>query len=192
MFDNAVERRTDAKTRFETSWLIVRNDLGAGDGPPDVLTLGAGGGLESDGTILPVFSFEEEALLFLRLCGFGGGRHASKSGIGDLASVLSGACSEVRRVALDPIPEIGPHGPHALVSLSQEEFVGLPRRRAMMLRTGPRAATCAGSPRRPRAGRNRSRTGDSERRRASRKGLHISPAGRHERTGKPVGKDQIL
>jgi len=105
--------------------LIVRDDLGAGDGPPEVLTLGAGGGVEGDGTILPVFSFEEEALLFLRLCGFGGGWHASKSGIADLASVLSDACSEVRRVALDPIPEIGPHGPHDLVSLSREEFVGL-------------------------------------------------------------------
>jgi hypothetical protein len=28
-------------------------------------------------------------------------------------------------VALDPIPEIGPHGSHDLVSLSREEFVGL-------------------------------------------------------------------
>ena len=121
MIDNAIEGGTDATTRFETSWLIVRNDLGAGDGPPEVLTLGAGG----DGTILPVFSFEEEALLFLRLCGFGGGWHASKGGIADLASVLSDVCSDVRRVALDPIPEIGPHGSHDLVSLSREEFVGL-------------------------------------------------------------------
>ena len=40
----------DARTRFETSWLIVRDDLGAGDGPPEVLTLGAGGGVEGDGT----------------------------------------------------------------------------------------------------------------------------------------------
>lgn len=125
MIDNAIEGGTDATTRFETSWLIVRNDLGAGDGPPEVLTLGAGGGVEGDGTILPVFSFEEEALLFLRLCGFGGGWHASKGGIADLASVLSDVCSDVRRVALDPIPEIGPHGSHDLVSLSREEFVGL-------------------------------------------------------------------
>jgi hypothetical protein len=124
MIDNAIEGGTDATMRFETSWLIVRYDVGAGDGPPEVHTLGAGGGDEGDGTILPVFSFEEEALLFLRLCGFGGGWHASKSGIADLASVLSDACSEVRCVALDPIPEIGPHGPHDLVSLSREEFVG--------------------------------------------------------------------
>jgi hypothetical protein len=97
----------------------------AGDGPPEILTLGAGSGLKGDWTILPVFSFEEEALLFLRLCGFGGGWHASKRGIADLASVLSDACSDVRRVALDPIPEFGSHGPYDFVSLSREEFVGL-------------------------------------------------------------------
>jgi hypothetical protein len=125
MIDNAVEGRTDATTRFETSWLIVRGDVGAGGDPPEVLTLGAGGGVEGDGTILPVFNFEEEALHFLRLCGFGGGWHASKSGIADLASVLSDACPDARRVALDPIPEIGPFGPHDLLSLSREEFVGL-------------------------------------------------------------------
>ena len=79
----------------------------------------------STSRVLPVFSFEEEALLFLRFCGFGGGWHASKSGIADLASVLSDACPDVRRVALDPIPEIGPHGPHDLVCLSRKEFVGL-------------------------------------------------------------------
>ena len=124
MIDNAIEVRTEA-TRFETSWLIVRGDFGARGGPPEVLTLGAGGGVEGEGTILPVFSYEEEALLYLRLCGFSGGWRASKSGIADLASVLSDACPDAQRVALDPIPEIGPHGPHDLVSLSREEFVGL-------------------------------------------------------------------
>ena len=116
--------------------MIVRGDVGAGGGPPEVLTLG----VEGDGTILPVFSFEEEALLFLRLCGFSGGWRASKSGIADLASALSDACSGIRRVALDPIPEIGPHGLHDLVSLSREEFVRL-------LATGRRfsaRAPCAG------------------------------------------------
>ena len=121
MIDNAIERRTDATTRFETSWLIVRGHVGAGGGPPEVLTLG----VEGDGKILPVFSFEEEAQLFLRLCGSSGGWHASKCGIADLALVLSDACSEVRSGALDPIPEIGPYGPHYLVSLSRETFVGL-------------------------------------------------------------------
>jgi hypothetical protein len=117
MIENAIEGGTGARTRFETSWLIVRDDLGAGGGPPEVLTLGG----EVDERILPVFSFEEEALLFLHFCSFGEGWHASKSGIADLASALS----DVWRVALDPIPEIGPHGPHGLVCVSRKKFVGL-------------------------------------------------------------------
>ena len=99
--------------------------IGAGGGPPEVLTLGGGDGVEDDWTILPVFSFEEEAQLFLHLCGFSGGWRASKSAIADLALVLFDACPDARRVALDPIPEIGPYGPHDLVSLSREEFVEL-------------------------------------------------------------------
>ena len=106
MIDNAIEGGTGARTRFETSWLIVRDDLGAGGGPPEVLTLGS----EVDERILPVFSFEEEALLFLRFCGFGGGWHASKSRIADLASVLSDACPDVRRVALIRSPRSAPMG----------------------------------------------------------------------------------
>jgi hypothetical protein len=92
---------------------------------PGVLALGAGGKAGDVGRILPDFGFEEEALHFLRLGGFGDGWHASKSGATDLALILSKACPDARRVALDPIPEIGPHGPHDLVSLSREEFVGL-------------------------------------------------------------------
>ena len=133
MIDNAIEGETGAKAKFETSWLIVKEEVAAGGGPPEVLTLAdgdgagneTGNGAEGDGRILPVFSFEEEALLFLRLCGFGGGWRVSKSGAADLASVLSYACPDARRVALDPIPEIGLCGPHALVSLSREEFVKL-------------------------------------------------------------------
>jgi hypothetical protein len=136
MIDDVTERRTDATTRFETFWLIVRGHVGAGGGPPEILTLEAGGGVEGDGKILPVFSFEEEALLFLCLCGFSGGWRASKSEITDLALVLSDACPEVRSVALDPIPEIGTYGLDDLVSLSREAFFGLLCHRTMMLRTG--------------------------------------------------------
>jgi hypothetical protein len=125
MIDNAIERRTEARSRFESSWLIVRDDLGAGGGPPEVLTLEAGGNGELDESVLPVFSFEEEALLFLRLCGFRGSWCVSKSSAADLASVLADACPDARRVALDPIPEIGLCGPHDLVSLPRKEFVRL-------------------------------------------------------------------
>lgn len=125
MIDNAIEGRTGARSRFEPSWLIVRDDLGAGGGPPEVLTLEAGGNNELDESVLPVFSFEEEALLFLRLCGFGGRWRVSKSGAADLASVLADTCPDARRIALDPIPEIGRCGPYDLVSLPRKEFVRL-------------------------------------------------------------------
>lgn len=130
MIERAIEARTGATTRFETSWLIVRDAaVGPGTEPGDctaeVLTLGGEAGAAGDGEILPVFSFEEEALLFLRLCGLGGGWRVSRRGAADLAAVLSDACPDARRVALDPIPEIGLRGPHDLVSLPREEFIGL-------------------------------------------------------------------
>ena len=121
MIESAIESGTRARTRFETSWLIVRDDLGARYGPPEVLTLADGDG----GGVLPVFSFEQEALLFLCLGGFSGGWRVSKSRAADLASVVSDACPDARCVALDPIPEIGQCGPHDLVSLPRKEFVRL-------------------------------------------------------------------
>jgi len=121
MIDNAIEVGACARTRFETSWLIVKDDVGAEGGPPEVLTLGVDG----DERVLPVFSFEEEAQFFLRLSGFKDGWRTSKSGAAGLASVLFDACPDARRVALDPIPEIGPHGPQDLVNLSRDEFVWL-------------------------------------------------------------------
>src|SRR5919199_4265950 len=53
---------------------------------------------------LDIFSFEEEARLFLRLSNCGGWR-VRATGIGELASVLSGPCREVKLVALDPLPQ---------------------------------------------------------------------------------------
>ncbi|HEX5851442.1 MAG TPA: hypothetical protein VFY59_19745 [Rubrobacter sp.] len=125
MIDNAIEGRTEARSRFESSWLIVRDVIGAGGGLPEILTLETGGKAKVNGRILPVFSFEEEARLFLHLCGLGGWWHATKSGAAELALVLSDDCSDVGRVALDPIPEIGLCGPHDLVSLPRKEFVRL-------------------------------------------------------------------
>lgn len=83
-----IEGETRARTRFETSWLIVTDDLGPGGGPSEVLTLadghvdghGTGDGAEVDGKVLPLFNFEEEAPLFLPLCGFSGGWRISKRG----------------------------------------------------------------------------------------------------------------
>jgi hypothetical protein len=61
--------------------------------------------VESDGgRILPVFGFEEEAELFLRLGAFGDGWRARGVSSGELVSVLCGPCARVEKVALDPLP----------------------------------------------------------------------------------------
>ena len=94
--------------------MIVQDD---GD-RQKVFELGAGSG----GRSLPVFSFEEEALLFLRLGGLEGRWRASETGAADLASALTRA---VRRIVLDPFPEAGLRGYLGAVSLGREEFVDL-------------------------------------------------------------------
>ena len=67
----------------------------------EVLTIESGGE-----QALPVFSFEEEAELFVRLgASFaGGGWLARETGAGELVSLLLGPLSGVERVALDPLP----------------------------------------------------------------------------------------
>ena len=52
---------------------------------------------------LPVFSFEEEARMFLELGALDGWR-VREPAVGKLTSVLFGPCAGVRRVALDPLP----------------------------------------------------------------------------------------
>lgn len=105
----------EERSRPKTDWLIVRD---GSSGLREVLTLKVGGE-----EALPVFSFEEEALLYLNFSGLTRDWRASKSGIADLFSVLADPWLGVRRVALDPFPEIGLHGLHDLVSLPREEFV---------------------------------------------------------------------
>ncbi len=187
--ENAIEEGTDARTRFETSWLIVRDDVGAGCGSPEVLTLGAG--VEGDGWILPVFSFEEEALLFLRLCRFGSGWRARKSGIADLGDRsfptpgrTSGKSPSTRS------PRSAPTG-RTTSSACHERCSSDCCRREMMLGIGPpryrlRRATPTPKgqlePKRDRA------TVDDARLHATSPTL----AWRGERTSITVGKDQIL
>lgn len=116
-------------SRYGNFWLIVRNDSANGITPQEILTLGVEVEAECDteraARTLPVFSFEEEALLFLRLSGLEAGWRAKKSSAMDLAAALSDAYPYTRRVALDPIPEFGPHRLQDLVSIPLEEFVGL-------------------------------------------------------------------
>ncbi len=75
--------------------------------------------------MLPVFSSEEEAEIILRFGGVTGGWRARESGAGELVSVLSGACAGVKKVALDPSPEMVVQGTVGLVSLHRESFINL-------------------------------------------------------------------
>ena len=95
--------------------------------------------LHTDGTqdTLPVFSSEEEAEIFLRFGGVTGGWRARESSAGELVSVLYGPCAGVRKVALDPSPEMVNEGTVGLVSLLRESFLGLIMvRRGRPLRLG--------------------------------------------------------
>ena len=74
---------------------------------------------------LPVFSSEEEAKIIPQLGGVTGGWRARESGAGELVSVLSGHCAGVKKVALDPSPEMVVEETVGLVSLLRESFVDL-------------------------------------------------------------------
>ena len=74
---------------------------------------------------LPVFSFEDEARMFLEL-GASGGWRVRETTAGELTSVLCGICANVDRVVLDPILLPGPliEGFNGLLSMEREAFVG--------------------------------------------------------------------
>ena len=98
-------------------WLIGRNE----NGPLEVLTIGLPGGEEA----LPVFSHEEEAEMFLWLGGVRDGWQARESTAGELTSILYGLCASVKKVALDPLPEMLNEKTVGLVSLDRERFLDL-------------------------------------------------------------------
>ena len=90
---------------------------------------------------LPVFSSEEEAKRILRFGGMTGGWRVRESDAGELVSVLSGPCAGVKKVALDPSPEMVVEGKVRLVSLLRESFMNLiMSRRSGRLRLAPDAA----------------------------------------------------
>jgi hypothetical protein len=68
--------------------------------------------------VLPVFSFEEEAQMFLGLGHAADGWQVRETTYGELVSVLYGPCRGVTHVSLDPVP-----GLVELVSLSRKAFV---------------------------------------------------------------------
>jgi hypothetical protein len=107
--------------RRTTYWLIVER----GPDLPVALTVGT----VPDEEALAVFSFEEEALLFLSVQGLTEDWAVTEVAADELVSVLVDSCPN--RVALDPLP--GPLGGKmvGLLSMERERFLdSLVRRRA--------------------------------------------------------------
>ena len=79
-----------------------------------------------DRKALAVFSFEEEAEMFLdlQLAAYKDGWRVRQTSIGELVSVLYGPCSDTKKVVLDPIPEVGREELAGLLSMHRNDFLG--------------------------------------------------------------------
>src|SRR5215210_3597604 len=99
-------------------WVIAK-DAKDGFGQPDLLTVD----LDGAGEALPVFSFEEEAEMFLWLQTAEDGQEVRETTPGQLVSILYGPCAHVGRVMLDPLPEIGAHMQISLLGMDRNDFV---------------------------------------------------------------------
>jgi hypothetical protein len=99
-------------------WVIAK---GAKDGfgQLELLTVD----LDGAGEALPVFSFEEEAEMFLWLQRTEDGREVRETTPGQLVSILYGPCAHVGRVMLDPLPEIGASMQNSLLGMDRNDFV---------------------------------------------------------------------
>jgi hypothetical protein len=120
-----VGRSMGAAVRRRPYWLLasVRRDR------LEVLTTSLADGRR----VLPVFSFEEEAKLYLRL-GIRGGWRVRQTGAGELVSLLCGLCNEVEVVALDPMSDVETDIMDRLVGLKRERFVDVLLRREASVR----------------------------------------------------------
>ena len=96
-------------------WVIAKD----GFGKPDLLTVD----LDGAGEALPIFSFEEEAEMFLWLQTTEDGREVRGTTPGQLVSILYGPCAHVGRVMLDPLPEIGARVQISLLGMDRNDFV---------------------------------------------------------------------
>lgn len=99
----------------KTFWLISKIEAGR----MDVLTTN----LAERGRALPVFSFAEEAAMYLEL-GPGQGRwRVRETAAGELVSVLFGPCAGVDQVLLDPVPDLDGRVLSELIGVEKGDFV---------------------------------------------------------------------
>ena len=99
-------------------WVIAK-DPKDGFGQLELLTVD----LDGTGEALPVFSFEQEAEMFLWLQTTEDGREVRETTPGQLVSILYGPCADVGRVMLDPLPEIGARMQISLLGMDRNDFV---------------------------------------------------------------------
>ena len=113
--ENGVKRLQE-RSSDKAYWLIARQE----NGQTKVLTTNIAG----DNKVLPIFSYGEEAEMFLGLGELEDGWQVKKSAAVDLLSMLFGTCSNVGRVALDPLPEtVAKTTANFFVSLDRERFM---------------------------------------------------------------------
>ena len=100
-----------------SQWLITKHATSR----MEVFTTHLGG----DGKALAVFSFKEEAEMFLdlRLAGSNDGWRVRQTSVGELVSVLYGPCSDTKKVVLDPIPEVGRKEIGGLLNMHRNDFL---------------------------------------------------------------------
>ncbi len=114
--------------RRNSYWLITKRRRGR----VDLLTMRLADGR----SVLPVFSFEEEAALFLRL-GVQGSWQIRRSEAGELVSLLYSLCREVELVVLDPVSDAEADAVNRFVSLGRKRFVDVLLRREASVRLIP-------------------------------------------------------
>jgi hypothetical protein len=80
---------------------------------------------DSNGGFLAIFSFKEEAEMFISLLDDDekDGWHSKQTSAGELVSLLLGPCAGVRRVALDPLPFLFARETLPLLSVDKERFL---------------------------------------------------------------------
>jgi hypothetical protein len=78
-----------------------------------------------DGKALAVFSFQEEAQMFLglRLAVSREGWRVRQTSMGELVSVLYGPCLDTKKVVLNPVPEVGRKKLVGLLSMHRHDFL---------------------------------------------------------------------
>lgn len=96
-------------------WLIVRRRARV----PEIFSIGLG-----EQECLPVFSFSDEAKMFLELRGMENDWEARKTGFGELLPMLFSSLSGIQRVSLDPLPEVSDDNTMTdLVTISRKCFM---------------------------------------------------------------------